>query len=224
MKFLLCMLGAALAVSGSFSEITLDPLPGEKHLANIRQLTEGGENAEAYFSFDQKKLVFQSTRPPHACDQVFTMNLDGALPFLLWARPTKTGERVWLWIRAGSCWEDIESALEFIASACLARNARLHRVRKLSTVVAVEIVRRDPLSSSDPILSPLAELSTWVMGVVSGEGTEAIRSVSVGEITATDPATVSEPRKGRKTTTPAPVEPVGPSVVVSGEDLSDYVD
>ena len=78
MKFLLCLLGAALAVPGNFSEITLDPLPGEKHLANIRQLTEGGENAEAYFSFDQKKLVFQSTRPPDACDQIFTMNLDGS--------------------------------------------------------------------------------------------------------------------------------------------------
>ena len=30
-------------------------LPGEKHLANIRQLTFGGENAEAYFSFDGKQ-------------------------------------------------------------------------------------------------------------------------------------------------------------------------
>src|ERR1044072_312402 len=35
---------------------------GEKHLKNIRQLSFGGENAEAYFSADGKKLIFQSTR------------------------------------------------------------------------------------------------------------------------------------------------------------------
>ena len=35
--------------------------PVERHLRNIKQLTFGGENAEAYFSFDGKKLTFQST-------------------------------------------------------------------------------------------------------------------------------------------------------------------
>lgn len=34
---------------------------GERHLANIRQLTVGRQNAEAYFSFDGTKLIFQST-------------------------------------------------------------------------------------------------------------------------------------------------------------------
>ena len=38
------------------------PRPAEPHLANIRQLTYGGENAEAYFSADGKRLIFQSTR------------------------------------------------------------------------------------------------------------------------------------------------------------------
>lgn len=52
--------------------------PEERHLANIRQLTSGGTNAEAYFSFDETKLIFQSTRPPFECDQIFTMNIDGS--------------------------------------------------------------------------------------------------------------------------------------------------
>jgi len=52
--------------------------PRERRLANLRQLTDGGENAEAYFSFDGKSLIFQSTRPPHGCDQIFTMDLDGS--------------------------------------------------------------------------------------------------------------------------------------------------
>ena len=52
--------------------------PRERHLANLVQLTFGGQNAEAYFSFDGTKLIFQSTRPPFGCDQIFTMNLDGS--------------------------------------------------------------------------------------------------------------------------------------------------
>jgi len=52
--------------------------PEEKRLRNIRQLTDGGENAEAYFSTDGAKLVFQSKRPPHLCDQIYAMNLDGS--------------------------------------------------------------------------------------------------------------------------------------------------
>lgn len=50
--------------------------PGEKHLANVRQLTFSGENAEAYWSADGRKLVFQSTRPPHRCDQIFVVDVD----------------------------------------------------------------------------------------------------------------------------------------------------
>lgn len=52
--------------------------PRETHLTNVRQLTFGGENAEAYFSDDGKKLIFQSTRPPYNCDQIFLMNTDGS--------------------------------------------------------------------------------------------------------------------------------------------------
>jgi Tol biopolymer transport system component len=49
----------------------------EKHLKNIRQLTFGGKNAEAYFSFDGTKLIFQATRDGFQCDQIFIMNTDG---------------------------------------------------------------------------------------------------------------------------------------------------
>lgn len=50
----------------------------EKHLRNIRQLTFGGENAEAYWSADGKQLILQSTRDSLRCDQIFTMNADGS--------------------------------------------------------------------------------------------------------------------------------------------------
>jgi TolB protein len=53
-----------------------DPREG-RHLRNLRQLTFGGSNAEAYFSWDGKALIFQSTRDGYACDQIFMMNVDG---------------------------------------------------------------------------------------------------------------------------------------------------
>ncbi len=55
-------------------------LPGERHLRNVRQLTFGGENAEAYFSFDGRELVFQSTREGRGCDQLYVMGVDGSHP------------------------------------------------------------------------------------------------------------------------------------------------
>lgn len=55
--------------------------PKEKHLANLKQLTFGGDNAEAYFSFDGKNLSFQSNNKAWGleCDQVFNMNIKKAL-------------------------------------------------------------------------------------------------------------------------------------------------
>ncbi|MEL6770754.1 MAG: hypothetical protein AAFP18_06790 [Bacteroidota bacterium] len=54
---------------------------GETHLRNVRQLTFGGNNAEAYWSFDGTQLVFQSDWDainPQGCDQIFVMNADGS--------------------------------------------------------------------------------------------------------------------------------------------------
>ena len=49
----------------------------ERHLRNIKQLTRGGENAEAYFSPDGTHLIFQSTRDGYPCDQIYTIKIDG---------------------------------------------------------------------------------------------------------------------------------------------------
>jgi Tol biopolymer transport system component len=53
--------------------------PGEHHLRNIRQLTLGGNNAEAYFSPDGQRLIFQrQERADSGCDQQYVMNVDGS--------------------------------------------------------------------------------------------------------------------------------------------------
>ena len=49
-----------------------------EHLTNVRQLTSGGSNAEAYWSPDGERLIFQSTRGEHKCDQIYLMNSDGS--------------------------------------------------------------------------------------------------------------------------------------------------
>ncbi|MDH3525995.1 MAG: hypothetical protein OEM43_00605 [Gammaproteobacteria bacterium] len=51
---------------------------GEGHLASLRQLTFGGQNAEAYFSHDGRELIFQSTRDGLLCDAIFRMQTDGS--------------------------------------------------------------------------------------------------------------------------------------------------
>lgn len=51
-------------------------LPGEKRLRNVRQLTFAGENAEAYWSNDGRKLILQSKREPFQCDQIFVIDLE----------------------------------------------------------------------------------------------------------------------------------------------------
>src|SRR5713226_10498409 len=68
--------GAGPVVNGTPGDPLRDPR--EVHLRHIKQLTFGGQNAEAYFSYDGKRLIFMSTREPYACDQIFTMNADGS--------------------------------------------------------------------------------------------------------------------------------------------------
>jgi Tol biopolymer transport system component len=66
----LAFLAAAFAAAASAQE--------SKYLTNLRQLTDGGQNAESYWSPDGKRLVFQSTRGDLKCDQIFIMNADGS--------------------------------------------------------------------------------------------------------------------------------------------------
>lgn len=94
LKKLLALLFIAGAVSGLACQRKSDSqpqpaangkliFPNEKHFASVRQLTREGENsAEAYFSFgaQPQRIIFQSTRPPYECDQIFTLDLNGDAP------------------------------------------------------------------------------------------------------------------------------------------------
>lgn len=72
------VVASSLSAQDVYRPATIAAESGEAHLANIRQLTNGGENAEAYFSADGKRLIFQSTRDGRSCDQQYVMNGDGS--------------------------------------------------------------------------------------------------------------------------------------------------
>lgn len=70
--------GAALTLGVTQTPAPMPAAAGqERHLRNVRQLTNGGENAESYFSTDGTRLIFQSTTKQDACDQIYTIKTDG---------------------------------------------------------------------------------------------------------------------------------------------------
>lgn len=61
------------------SNVYIEPEAGERHLRNIRQLTFGGNNAEAYWSKSGRMIIYQRQDQVDAgCDQQWIMNADGS--------------------------------------------------------------------------------------------------------------------------------------------------
>jgi TolB protein len=50
----------------------------DRHMKNVTQLTFEGDNGEAYFSPDNGKLIYQSSRGGYGCDKIWVMNIDGS--------------------------------------------------------------------------------------------------------------------------------------------------
>jgi Tol biopolymer transport system component len=79
------LMGFSLQIHPSFSKNDGEGdtlrFPEESHFKNVRQLTFGGDNAEAYWSFDSKQLVFQSNNKAWglSCDQIFTVGSNDPL-------------------------------------------------------------------------------------------------------------------------------------------------
>lgn len=68
----------ALAMSKWPTNESIPGFKGETSLGNVTKLTFGGQNAEAYWSLDGKKLVWQTAQPEFPDEQIFSMNADGS--------------------------------------------------------------------------------------------------------------------------------------------------
>jgi Tol biopolymer transport system component len=85
-------LGSLAVIFGSTTALLLHSQPGnparaqdaaslttpqeQRHLKNVRQLTFGGQNAEAYFSADDRQLIFQHQGAGVPCDQIYSIAVD----------------------------------------------------------------------------------------------------------------------------------------------------
>jgi hypothetical protein len=82
-----------------------------------------------------------------------SMTYDGKLPYLLWSRPSPTGERIRVWLPAGLSVKDLERSTDALAAACWARSARFTPIRGQAALVVLDIIRRDPLDGTIPVQS-----------------------------------------------------------------------
>ena len=82
----------------------------------------------------------------------------GRLPVVLWTRPTKVGERLTVWCRAGISADDFTQHSGELAAASYAREARVTRNTSWSQIVTIDIIRRDTLAARHKVGTPLSRL------------------------------------------------------------------
>ena len=107
----------------------------------------------------------------------------GRLPVVLWTRPTKVGERLTVWCRAGIAAEDFEQHTGELRAAGYARDARVTRNTSWSQLVTIDIIRRDTLAAKHTVGSPLTRLSAVYADVLNGQpgGTPALSDLVLAQ-------------------------------------------
>ena len=104
----------------------------------------------------------------------------------MWTRPTKVGERLFVWCRAGICADDFTANSGELAAACYAREARVTRNTAWSQIVTIDIIRRDTLAARHKVGTPLSRLYDVYAAFMDGESFEvSITDPKVYDITST---------------------------------------
>jgi hypothetical protein len=140
-------------------------------------------------------------------------NRHGTLPLILLARPTRAGERVWIWLRPGLSLRDLEQdgQVQKLAVACWSREVRVMAAsRRWAALVRVDVTRREPLAAT--IKSPLP-------GFVPGDRDEsASKPVPVSVPVGVNLADVPDPRTKRASNLNNPTRPPKPRNPAPVED------
>lgn len=159
-------------------------------------------------------------------------NRYGSLPWLLWARPTPAGERLWVWLRPGLSLEDLtsEDGLARLAVGCWASEVRIQRAsRRTAALLRVDITRRNPLAGiiANPLPGQVPDLDIPLPtpdagGVLGGLDLPDIPEQDTS--VPTSPAAAGASTASRSKPSPKAAKPAVAAVVSrSGEDLSDWV-
>lgn len=80
----------------------------------------------------------------------------GRLPLILWMCATPVGARAWVLLRAGMTFDDFEDSAPAFAVACSARDCRVTASLRWSSLLSIDIIRRDALGQARVVRSPLA--------------------------------------------------------------------
>ncbi|WP_034594478.1 hypothetical protein [Hamadaea tsunoensis] len=120
----------------------------------------------------------------------------GTLPLILIARPTPSGERVWMWLRPGLTLADLEGRTGALAEEFGAHQVRIGRAsRTRAAYVYVDVVRRDPLRAT--VLSHLPDLVAFDASIVpTSPGMPPIGGLSLHEVP--EPLPPAPRRGGRR--------------------------
>jgi hypothetical protein len=147
-------------------------------------------------------------------------NRTGSLPLILWARPSRVGERVWVWLRPGLALEDIQSRLDKIATACWAWTATAEPASGSNAAyIRMDIKRRDALT--ERVRSPLLALITPATPARDHHTAPAPTALELADVTADDVTPASRPaRPGRKPHPAATLPAVQPA---ADDDISDWL-
>ncbi|MEV0842223.1 hypothetical protein AB0I55_22125 [Actinocatenispora sera] len=161
-------------------------------------------------------------------------NREGTLPFVLHAKPTPIGERVWVWLRPGLSLTELVSRQEQLAVSCWAKAVSVSAASaKYAALVAFDIKRRDTLVGE--VSSPLADVPATAgrddvsdaQADVSALDLEDVPAEQVQPAASTKPARTGGDKApqmvaykpGKKNTGPV----VDPVLSASGEDVSDWM-
>lgn len=170
-----------------------------------------------------------------ACFSEFIItNRYGSLPLIMWAQPTRVGERIWVWLRPGLALDDIQSRLDLIAVACWGSAATVEAAsRGNSALIRLDIKRRDALTGTiKPPLSGLARI-TQLRAAKPDTPATIPTALDLPDIQASDITTI----RPRRTDAPAPAvfsysqapadvsgyPPAPPTPVAAGNDVSDWI-
>lgn len=167
----------------------------------------------------------------------WTMTHNGALPYLLWSRPTPVGERIRVWLPAGLSVQDIERVADKLATACWARECRIEHDRKRAASAVIHIARRDPLDKSGELAPEVLDHidvtddHSNVVPLPSRDDVinQVTTSSEAGQLAHPIEHTAARSSRGKtanpqKTTNDTNNEDTDPEIVgFGGVDVSDYV-